>query len=444
MSAGMKRSRLTRMIGGCGAGARAVALALATLGLLAAAGWTGAQETQTLGDLETQAEASMRDAVYKELAKAQEMAEADQYAAAIAVLEKLRSDQELNSYELAQLWNLYAYIYYSQDNYPKAIEAYEKLLGQADIPEALRTTTVYTLAQLYFTTEKWQKAIDKLNQWIALGHQPTTQTYELLAQAYYQLSDFRRALDPAKKVIELTAKEGKPPTEQSYLLLRVLYYELKDFQQVAGVLSELIKRFPKKTYWMQLISIYGELDDRQKQLQALELAYLLDYLDSEVQLVTLASLMLQNDLPFEAGKVLEKGLADKIVAPTQQHWRLLAQAWTLAHENEKAIPALTRAAELSSDGELDLVLAQTYMNLERWDDAARTIRKALGKGGVGRTDQAQVMLGQVLFSAGDLAGARLAFEAAQADSRSRQLAAQWLNYIESEVERRSQLASALR
>jgi tetratricopeptide (TPR) repeat protein len=400
------------------------------------------KEEELLGDRETQETASMREATYKELAKAQEAAEAENYSEAIRILDRLRND-DLNSYEMCQALSLYAYVYYSQDNYPKAIQTYEQLLSQPDLPEALQTPTVYTLSQLYFSTENWRKAIEMLNRWFELGAEPQPQTYELMAQAYYQLGEYRNALQPASQAIELTRKSGKPVKEQSYLLLRVLYYELEDYNQVAAVLQELIKRFPKKQYWMQLAGIYGELGNERKQISTLELAYLLGYLEKETEVMTLAGLLLQNDVPYKAGKILAKGLEDGVISSTYDHWRLLSQAWTLAQEDEKAVPALTRAAGLSEDGELDIMLGQTYMNLEQWDAAAQALRTGIRKGGLDRPDQAQVMLGQTLFNLNAFDEAREAFAAAQADRRSRQLAAQWLNYIDSEENRQAQLREAL-
>jgi len=397
---------------------------------------------QSLGDLETQETASMREATYKELAKAQEAAEAEDYAGALQTLEKL-GKQDLNSYERAQLLNLSAYVYYAQDQISKAINAYEQLLTQPDLPEALQTSTLYTLAQLYFSREEWQKSIGALERWIDKTEKPTVQAYEMMAQAYYQQENYREALRPAWKIVELTQQAGEPVKEHTYLLLRVLHYEMKQYPQVIDVLQELIKKWPKKQYWMQLASLYAELEDQKRQLNALELAYLQGYLEQETEILTLVSLLLNNDVYLRAGNILEKGLNDGTVSSTLEHWRLLAQAWTMAQENERAIPALKRAAELSSDGKMDLVLAQTYMNLEQWEESIDAARIALRKGGLDRPDQAQVMLGQALFELERFDEAREAFAAAQADRRSRQLAAQWISYIDSEQERQAQLAAAL-
>jgi tetratricopeptide (TPR) repeat protein len=278
---------------------------------------------------------------------------------------------------------------------------------------------------------------------MTLTSEESRTAYEMMAQAYYQMGRYDEALEPAYRAIELTKQAGEPVNENSYLLLRLLHYENGQYQQVAEILHELIRLWPKKEYWMQLASIYGEMENQRKQLNTLELAYLQGYLTSETEILSLVGLLLNEDLYMRAGKILEKGLDDGTVTSDLDHWRLLSQSWTMAQESDRAIPALARASELSSDGKMDLILAQTYMNLGRWTDAVASALRAMTKGGLARPDQAQVMLGQALFELARFDEARAAFEAAQSDRRSRQLAAQWIVYIENEKDRRAQLAAAL-
>ena len=213
-------------VAGIGAGvARALVLVLIASVWAAPVSLAQEEEEQNLGDLATQETASMRETTYKELAKAQEAAEAENYSEAIAALDKL-SKQELNNYERSQQLNLYAYIYYAQDNVSKAISTYEQLLNQPDLPEALQTSTVYTLSQLHFSQENWQTSIEMLERWMRLTKEDNKTAYEMMAQAYYQLEQYNKALRPAWKVIEMTQAAGEPIKEQSYLLLRVLHYEI--------------------------------------------------------------------------------------------------------------------------------------------------------------------------------------------------------------------------
>jgi tetratricopeptide (TPR) repeat protein len=437
----MKRGS-TETAGTAAALHRTGALVGVLLVIFAATGLAQEQPEESLGDMATQETASMREATYKELAKAQEAAEAENYSEALKILEKL-ADDDLNDYERAQLLNLSAYIYYAQDQLGRAITAYEQLLQQPGLPEALRTSTVYTLSQLYFSQENWDKSIGMLTWWTRLTGEESRTAYEMMAQAHYQLGQYREALQPAYRAIELTEEAGEPVNEHSYLLLRVLHYELGEHARVVEVLHELISRWPKKQYWMQLASIYGEMENQRKQLNTLELAYLQGFLTDEPEVLSLIGLLLNEGLYLRAGKVLEDGMDGGVIESNLDNWRLLAQAWTMAHESGKAIPALTRASELSPDGKMDVVLAQTYMNMGRWDDAVTAVNSALRKGGLDRPDQARVMLGQSLFELERFDEARTAFEAAQSDRRSRQLAAQWITYIESEQDRRAQLAEAL-
>ena len=403
---------------------------------------TSGQESGALGDRKTRQTSSMREPIYKELARAQEKADENQYAEALRLLDKL-GDKDLQSYERSQLWNLYGYVYYSQERYTDAIAAFEKLLADENLYEAIESTTVFSLAQLYFTVENWQRAKAMLNRWFASATDPQPQHYQLLAQIHYQLQEYRQAVAPMRKAIALKQADGRHVSESSYLFLRVVYYELGDYDQVAAILEELIRRFPGDKYWMQLAGVYGERGQERKQLNTLELAYLQGYLDTEAELIMLAGLHLNNDLPYRAGKILEEGLGKGVVESTVEHWQLLAQAWTLAREDGRAIPALTRAAQMAKDGELDIMLAQCYMNLDRFEEAAKAVRAGIRKGQLRREDQAYIMLGQILFNMEAFEASREAFRRAQADARSRKLAAQWLRYITTEADRKARLKAAL-
>ena len=110
-------------------------------------------------EAQTRRTPAMRERVYTRLAEAQECAEMDDLECAQQRLAQVREMDDLNSYELAQMWNFYAFIYFGQDNYREAIRAYEMVLQQPDLPLGMETTTMYTLCQLYFsrsvTTIRW-------------------------------------------------------------------------------------------------------------------------------------------------------------------------------------------------------------------------------------------------------------------------------------------------
>jgi tetratricopeptide (TPR) repeat protein len=132
-----------------------------------------------------------------------------------------------------------------------------------------------------------------------------------------------------------------------------------------------------------------------------------------------------------------------VVESTERNLRLLSQAWYTAREDEKSIPPLERAAQISEDGELYMRLAQSHINLENWAAAAEAARQGIRLGGLKRPDQAQILLGMSLFNQKRLEQARTAFQAASRDERSARAASQWINYVDSEIKRRDLLTQEL-
>jgi len=145
----------------------------------------------------------------------------------------------------------------------------------------------------------------------------------------------------------------------------------------------------------------------------------------------------------KSARILQAGLDSGLIESTQANWRLLAQAWQLAQEDENALPAYTRASSLADDGELDMRLAQSYANLARWEECAESSRTALSRGGISRTDQVNMLLGNCLVEMRSYAQALEAFRAAARDERSRTAANQWVSFVQGEQRRERELEAML-
>jgi len=165
-------------------------LVLIGAGLLAGllAPGADAQTRSRPDDEESQANAptrrtpAMRESVYQRLSEAQACSEADDMECAQELLSQVREMRGLNSYEMAQMWNFYAFIYFNQDNYREAITAYENVLLQEELPIGLETTTMYSLATLYMQQELYDESLAMLDRWFALSENPSSGPYILKAQ----------------------------------------------------------------------------------------------------------------------------------------------------------------------------------------------------------------------------------------------------------------------
>jgi tetratricopeptide (TPR) repeat protein len=378
---------------------------------------------------------AMSQAVYEKLTEIQELVEAKDYATAQRLVDDVK-DGKLSDYELAQVYNLSAYSYYLQERYAEAIVAYDMVLKQPGLPEALMMSTLKTKAQLQFTQEDYEGALNTVRQLMTSIAEPSADVFMLEGQALFQLARYDEALKPIKTAIAMYREQGQIPKENWLLLLRVIYFEQKDYDSMIEVVYDLIRYYPKDTYILTLAGIYSELGDTKKQLVLTEVLYEKGLLHGSSNATNLTNLYLLHGIPYKAAQTLQREIDANVVEANERNLRLLSQAWYQAREDEKAIPPLRAAAEMSDDGELYVRLAQSYINLEKWKEATAAVNKALKMGGLKRDDQANIMLGMALFNQKRLEQARRAFQRAGKDNRSKRTATQWIAYVDSEIKRR--------
>ena len=397
---------------------------------------------------ETRKTPALRNNIYERLAEAQAFAEAKQYTEAEAVLNDMldatSKKSKLNRYELANVYNTYAYLRYAVEDYDGALNYYQKVIDQRpEIPLALEINTLYTVAQLYFLQENWRKGIDTLNTWMSVTDTPSTNAYVLLANGYFQLKDYDKSLSNIQIAIDREEAAGKLPKEQWYNLARFIHFDRDNFREALDILEILIMYYPKKQYWVQASHLYGEEKDEARQLAILEATYEQNLLDRSQDIVLLSQLYLQAEVPFPAARAMEKGLADDIVEKESKNYELAGVAWRQAQEVTKSLPMLEAAASKSEKGELYARLGNVYLDVDKNKEAVEALKRGLDRGGVKRADQTRLALGMAYFNLGDFNSARRAFREARKDKRARTYADQWLKYITSEENRLEELAKDL-
>ncbi|MEC8001796.1 MAG: tetratricopeptide repeat protein [Pseudomonadota bacterium] len=436
------------VVGGCAASVSLTLLVIADQGFDASFVSTATAQEASKNERETRKTPALRNNIYEKLAEAQAFAEAKQYVEAEAVLNDMldatSKKSKLNRYELANVYNTYAYLRYAVEDYDGALDYYQKVIDQRpEIPLALEINTLYTVAQLYFLQENWRKGIDTLNTWMSVTDTPSTNAYVLLANGYFQLKDYDKSLSNIQIAIDREESAGKVPKEQWYNLARFIHFDRDNFREALNVLELLIMYYPKKQYWVQASHLYGEEKDEARQLALLEATYEQNLLDRSQDIVLISQLYLQAEVPYPAARAMEKGLADDIVEKESKNYELAGVAWRQAQEVTKSLPMLEAAASKSEKGELYARLGNVYLDVDKNKEAIEALKRGLDRGGVKRPDQARLALGMAYFNLGDFNAARRAFREARKDKRARSYADQWLKYITSEENRLEELAKDL-
>ncbi len=393
---------------------------------------------------------SLSESVYKKLGEGQEAIDLKEYDVALELIQgALNRSRRYNENEIANLHNMLGYIYYLKDDYDGALREYKIVVEQGEkIPEGLEVTTLYTVAQLSYVQENYDDALYYMEVWIKKATNPSAAPRFFMATVYYQMKDYDKAVEQMELGVSIAQERGTDITEQNWSLLTFLYFEKEDWPNVIRVLQVLVEEFPKREHWVRLAGVYGQEGYEKEQLYTLEAAYTADFLEKQTDFTNLAGLLMQEEVPIRAAKVLEDGLNRKAVERDSKNLQSLGQAWQLAQEVDKAIPVFEEAADMADDGKIYERLSYLYLESDQYDKCVDSATGAIDKGGLRKTQSVYVVKGMCLFNQNKLNPARSAFVSCRRVARddkdkvNQRICGQWITYIDRESKRQAQLAAA--
>jgi len=433
----------------------AVAAVLATVPLAGVPmGASAAYAQENKPAAETRKVPAMSLEVHKKVQKAQEAMDLEDLVTAEQFLEEAMLKRKINDYEKAVVWQMRAMIAYTKEDVNGTINAYEQILRYKDsIPVALEMNIIYGLAQLYFTEEKYDKALQYVQRWerqidpslISVNHRV------FIAQLHYTMQDFKKALNYIYAAIE-TAKtvDTVEVKENWYGLALSAHWELNQYTKVRDVLETMLVSWPKPLYWIQLAGVYQELGEEKTSYSITEAAYKQGFLDDKsAQLIQVAQIQIAREAPIKCAWILEKAFKEKRVEAEVKNLRTLGQCYMQANEYRKAIDPLTKAAAEEADGSLWLQIGQVHMQLDNmkgavdaFDKTIEAFAKDKSKEAARKRFSAMMTRGQALTELKRFDDARNAFKAATKIARNKKdkkTIRQWQSYLKSEEAREEML-----
>jgi tetratricopeptide (TPR) repeat protein len=418
-------------------------LAIIAGALSASGAWAqGSGGADKEDDTQTKQAQAVSKEVYERITKAQEAVDAKDYQGALNMLNRLYNPDKLTEYEQANVLNYLGFVYYNMDDISNAMRSFEKLLAIPSLEPQLAKTTTLTMAQLYTMQEQYGKALTTLDKWFVMETNPQPDQYILRAQILYNLNRYKDMINPIETAMRVAKEKDKPVKEDWWNLLNFAYFQQEDYRKVRDIQKTLLQNWPKARYWKSLAGAYTELGEDEKLIYAYDAAHTQGMLVKDTEFVTMAQLYLQAEVPYKAATLLQEKMDAGVVPKIEKNYRLLSQAWMLSQEDKKAIPALQAAAKLSDDGELDLRLANSYLNIGEYGECVKSGNAAVRKGGLKNPDNAQITLGMCLYNLRRYNDAKNAFRAAAKAPRAQRTSNQWIRVIDAELERNRQIRLA--
>ena len=393
---------------------------------------------------------SLSETVYKKLGEGQEAIDAKDLAGAEEIIKKaLERSRRYNENEIANLHNMLGYIYYLKEDYDGALREYKIVVSQGEkIPEGLETTTLYTVAQLSYVQEKYDDALRYMEIWISKAQNPSSAPRFFMATVYYQMKQYDKAINQMQLGIQIANERGTTVKEQQWSLLTFLYFEKEDWPNVIETLKIMVEKFPKREHWIRLAGVYGQEGFEKEQMYSLEAAYTLGFLEKKTDYTNLAGLLMQEEVPYRAAKVLVAGFKAEAIEKDTSNLQALGQAWQLSQEVDDAIEAYEGAAKLSEDGKIYERLSYLYLEDDQYDRCVDSASGALDKGGLRKAQSVYIVKGMCQYNLDKLTAARDSFVQCRRvarredDKANQRVCGQWITFIDRESARLKQLAAA--
>jgi hypothetical protein len=411
-------------------------------GVFAVGSAYAAQDDEKRGKQKTKQAQAVSKEFYDRIQKAQELIDEDDQKGALKMLAALKNRKGITEYEKQQVLNYIGFVNYNLDDVDAAMAAYREMIAIPSIEEQIKKQTIYTMAQLSTMQEKYNDALSLLDEYFVLETNPAPDSYILYAQNLYQESRYADMVKPIESAISTAQRRKTEVKEDWYVLLNFAYFQQEDYAKVRDIQKILLVNWPKKRYWFSLAGAYTELGEDDNLMGAYDAAHTQGLLEKESEFVTMAQLYMQHEVPYKAATLLEREMEAGRVSKVAKNYRVLSQAWTLAAEDEKSIPALQAAARLSDEGELNLRLGNAHLNLGQYGECVSAIRDGIRKGGIKSPDNAQISLGMCLYNQKEYNDSIKAFREAGKTQRSARIARQWINVIESDLQRNEQIRLA--
>ncbi|GAA58521.1 TPR domain protein, putative component of TonB system [Pseudoalteromonas sp. BSi20652] len=364
----------------------------------------------------------------KKVIKAFELYNEEKVDEAIVLLREIDAS---NDFDKATVNRYLGSMYAQKEKYDEAIKYSKQAVAPDVLNFADQEQTLKLLGDLYAGTEKYQEAKKAYVAWMDFTGAEDPTVYTRIAQANFQLGQFRDVFEPADKAIKLQKEPNKGP----FQLKLAAYFELKDYASMVKVGEEIVRVWPDdKKAWIGLGKYYLQTEDYSKGLATMEVAYNNGYFENEVDYKVLSNFYSLNEIPFKAAVTLEKAVKEEKVKRTKQNVTAIASNYHRSKDLEKAAKYYEEAAKFDDDAELYRKAGSLLLQSEKFSASVVRLNKSLELG----SDKKGTIysdLAEAYYYQGKYKQAYAAITKAMDDPRTRKFAKGWATYIKDKAAR---------
>lgn len=369
--------------------------------------------------------------VGKKVAAAFELYSADDIPGALQILLDINAKKD---YDKAYVDRFIAIMYATMGDKEEEAIRYLNMAIKPDIlNEGDHGDAIKLVADLQMQTQKYRDALTNYYAWMDFTGKSDGETWVKIANAHYSLKELDKVIAPADKAI---AAFGDKQSQNPYILKLTSYYERKMFKDAVKVLETAVQLFPDvKSFWVQLGQFYTLVEDYDKALATLDLAYKQGFLDKESEIKVLASLYAQKFIPYKAATLLEKHIASGTVKRDDKNLATLANSWHAALHIDKAAKYYGELAKMTNDAKYYSKQGMLLKQDEQYKSSIVALNKALELG-VNNEGRLHMSIAESHFYLEQYKQAYSAIQKAMKDPKTKKAARGWVGFIKETAQRK--------
>ena len=355
--------------------------------------------------LGAQAQEAVRPDVGKPLQAAQDLIKAGKYKEALAKVRDADAVGNKSPNEVYLVERMRIAAASGAGDMEAAAKAFEALSASGKVAPADKARMAESIAGGYYRAKDYAKAMAWGQRYFKEGGtNPAIRT--LLIQSQYLSGDFAGAARELTGEIQAAEKSGTAPGQDRLNLLLNAAVQMKDANATVFALERLVMYYPKKEYWVDLLSRMQRkpgFSDRLV-LDTYRLSLATGSLSSAADFMEMGQLALQAGHEEEARQVVDKGFAAGVLgtgAEAERHKRLRDLVARKVTEAKAAQAAAEAEAKAAKDG--DALVKLGFARAMGGDTAAglQMMQQGMAKGGLKRPEDAKLHLGIAQVMAGD-------------------------------------------
>jgi tetratricopeptide (TPR) repeat protein len=344
-----------------------------------------------------------------------------------------RRFERMNDFEKQTTLSFFTNYYLTLEQFPEAIDIFEQLLLLESLREDVQLRTLRTLGQLHAVQEEWEQSIDAYQTWREVSLEEDDIVYRGLSYAHYSLEQYSEAEPYWINYMEFLLAEGDTLDRDDYNYLNGLYFVEEDYEKALELTKTMIILFNNQTDWLNLSAVYASLDDEERRIRSMNLAYLLDFIEDDTRFLNLGQSMAGLEISYSGAQIITHGMDLGAIEGDVDTFTTLAQMNLVASEYEKALAPAKQAAELDETGNGYDTYGYIHYIIHNYEAAVEAFREALDRGGLENSADTLLFLSRSLVELDDFEGAsEAANEAAEAgDREDQESASNYLKFITS-------------